>query len=181
MICLQTPWRRRLSHCEHVRGRLCECSDMDDVLCCDLPVSGVTGRLSEQNWKPSMTAATAVLLQTYHFLCQRQRSPMKHCFCSDFLQFLTLNRWPDTSLVFQEILESKLGSTDRCKKMEALDKQGVLGNHKMQRTQVCWIFRSHRSCMFGIDEILQEKPLWCYSSQWWYSKGWPSQLSWERV
>lgn len=42
--------------------------------------------------------------------------------------------------------------------MEAIDKQGGLDTHKMQKARVCRIFRRQRSYMFGIDEILGEKP-----------------------
>lgn len=42
--------------------------------------------------------------------------------------------------------------------MEAVGKQGGLDTHKMQKTRVCRIFRSQRSYMFAIDEILGEKP-----------------------
>lgn len=42
--------------------------------------------------------------------------------------------------------------------MDAIDKQGGLDTHKMQKAQVCWIFSSQRNYMFGIDESLGQKP-----------------------
>lgn len=69
--------------------------------------------------KPHVTPPTAVLFQTYQVLCQFQRSPVKHLFFffSFFApNFLTLDESADMSPDFQEILESKLDSTDRYKR-----------------------------------------------------------------